>query len=273
MKKLTSALAVAAAMGVSASALAAPDFSGRVNILYKDTTGFNDSNGRLQIFDSGEGVNGIQTGYFIRLNGNSDGASNVAKAYVTVAGDFGKFLFGREDDLVYQMVGGNTDPFRGFGLAAFSATGKEGTAVQYHLTVDMVTLAAYADTGKDNDVGIYEVGGSLDLGAGSVSVVFADGDSVDSGEVYVGATLDAGVAQLAASVGDLADGSQPYGLSAGIPLTDSVKLTIGYADDDAGNANAVGEFLFQLGGGVSMSAGYQGGDAEDFAALGVRYSF
>jgi len=306
MKKTTIALLTAAAMGATSVAVAestGPDFSGRVDIRFTDVDEITDggeitnsgeldaTNASSKLAVSGstdELVGGMSADYYARVALVESGAADVDYAYTGITGDFGRVQAGIDDDLVYKFVGGKTDLYRGVNPvnAAEYSTGYgfgQEASLQYHLGVENFTFAAYADTGEDaaelstgidrTQFGVHANVGPLDLG-----LVYADRDIEDyDAEVFVGASLDMGVASLAATFAEDDSNNNPYHVALQAPLTSILTGTLGYGDNDQSGADELTDVTAQiranLGGGVEINTAYRDGDSGDGFVVGARYSF
>ena len=299
MKKTTIALLTAAAMGTSGAVMAAdhgPTVSGRVDMSIQNLDGedvrFTDRSTVVGVGGSSELAGGLTGGYFIRASytdtGGVDGANLTTDyAYFNISGDFGTVQFGRDDDIVYQFAGANTDVWRGLGPVGSAKYGDQ-TAVdafrnahlQYRASVDALSIGAYLDTAAEaedgeNGTNNYQLGVHYDFGMAGASVIFADSDddAVDESELTIGATLDAGVASFAALYSDDTNGNNPYVVQASVPLTDILTANVGYGDDDAGTTDVAANIFANLGGGFDTSIGYRNGDSGDGVQINARYSF
>ena len=293
MNKTTIALLTAAALGTSGLAAAqtdGPNFSGRIDIEFRDvdgtaTDGVNGVNRSSKLAVSGgsdDAVAGLSTFYYARValreNGNGNG-NTTDYAYTGFEGDFGRLSFGVDDDIVYKYVGAYTDVYRGIGPStdAVYSTGYgfgQEPSVQYSIDTDGFSAAAYVDTGV-NGIDRTQLAGSVDFGAASVGAAFADSDAGDS-EVALGGSVDVGMASLRATYFDRANDTKPVHFAAVAPLNDVFTATVGYgmldnaADDDEINAM----LMANLGGGLDLTLSARGSDAAgDAVSVGGRYSF
>lgn len=302
MKKTTIALLTAAAMGTSGAVMAAdhsPEFSGRIDFSYTNESedgssgSLSNRTSKLEVSGSGEGVEGINTFYYARLGLDENGDAGVDYALAGASGAFGSLQAGIDDDLVYKFAGAHTDVYRGLGpvsSAYYSDDFSFGdtASVQYSLTVDAFTFAAYADTagttkldrnvavtdddgnetGKfeqeeatvDNPDGIerYQVAVGFDAGIGQVGLIYSDRDEAgDSSQVVFGGRVDLDMVSLRGHVSDDENGNNPYAVAAIVPLTDILSLTVGYGDDDEGGSSVAAMLLADLGGGLDVNVGYR----------------
>ena len=287
MKKMTAALFTAAAMGVSGFAVAdghshGPDFSGRVDLRYVDTddvkANLSNVSSKLNISGAGTGINGLSTGYFARLSLVEGDGSGIDYGFVSLGGSVGTLSVGIDDDLVYKYVGARTDQFRSqgpVGAAVYSTDFGFGdtASVQFNGSIDAISYGVYADTEAENGVDRVQVAAGLDLGMGSIGVVYSDRDSASSEEVFIGGTLDLDVISFNATFGDDEDGNNPFVVTAQAPLSDVFTFTLGYSDTDTGNTDVNGQLMANLGGGLSSHIGYRTGDSDDGVVVGIRYTF
>ena len=296
MKKTTIALLTAAAMGTSGAVMAAnhgPEFSGRIDLHYLNESG-DDSNGtlsnrssKLEVSGSGDGLHGITTFYYTRLSlnelGDDTSSFNVDYVLAGASGDFGSVQAGIDDDLVYKFAGAHTEIYRGLGTVSsayysdgFEFGDAESASLQYSVSVDALTFAAYADTSEGDGVERYQAAIGFDAGMGQVGLIFSDRDEEgDSNQFVFGGRLDLDVVSLRGHVSDDEDGNNPYAVAAIVPLNDILSLTVGYGDDDEGDSSTAAMLLADLGGGLDVNAGYRNGSGEvdDAFNIGMRYSF
>ena len=298
MKKTTIALLTAAAMGTSGAVMAAnhgPDFSGRIDFSYTNESedgssgSLSNRSSKLEVSGSGEGVEGINTFYYARLGLDENGDAGVDYALAGASGAFGSLQAGIDDDLVYKFAGAHTDVYRGLGTVSSAYYSDDFSfgdtaSVQYSLTVDAFTVAAYADTAKEDGIERYQAAVGFDAGIGQVGLIYSDRDEEgDSSQVVFGGRVDLDMVSLRGHVSDDEDGNNPYAVAAIVPLTDILSLTVGYGDDDEGGSSVAAMLLADLGGGLDVNVGYRNtssgtvdddGDAvEDAFNIGMRYSF
>ena len=291
MKKTTIALLTAAAMGTSGAVMAAdhgPHFAGDLRVIYNtnadDETEDALSTNRLKlgVFGSQDAMAGTEAFYFFRLNAEGEVTSDYA--LIGLRGDFGEVQVGRDDDLVFKFAGDRTDLFRGQfpgdGAAGFntSATGTnfrrdEGESIQYSVNVDAVTVAGFVDSAASDNIDTAQLAVGFDFGMGNVAAVYSDRDTGAQSEFFGAATLSLDVVEISASMGRNEADNNPFSLGVSGPLTGNVSYQLGYADDDAGISDAIGQVIIDLGGGFETFGSYRTGDSEDGFVLGAQYNF
>ena len=302
MKKMTIALFTAAAMGTSGFAVAqtGPDFSGdiRINNTDGNTNTLTVQRIRLEVSGAGEPTVGTETFYYLRFAGDreDDVSGNGADVrrdygYIGLRGEMGQISAGFDDDLVYKFAGAQTDVFRsqlpgsgddlGDSAAGFTtySTGHgtfEDPSVQGEVNVGIVTLAGYADTSEGNGLERVQVAGSIDLSPLTVAAVYSQRDTTpntNDSEYYLSGGYDAGLFSVGAHVGRTEIDTNPYGFAVSIPVNGNISTAIGYGDNDNGLADAMGQVIYDLGGGLDVFANYRTGDSEDGLLVGAQYTF
>lgn len=295
MKKMTIALFTAAAMGTGGFAVAqtdGPNVGGRIDmsIVNADGSDTNIENRSTKFWVSGsaELAAGLTGSYYLRVPNSGD------YAVARLSGDFGTVQIGRDDDIVYKFAGVDTDVFRQVKPVGEAKYGDSQNAfgephLQYHLSVDNLSFGAYVDTAKINTgnrddlhdgaeegVNTTQFGLQYDYGMGTVSAVYADSKddaAFANEEVTFGATLDLGVAKLAATYSDDTSGNNPYVLAATIPLTDILSANVAYSDNDQEVTDAAASIVANLGGGFDIRLEALNGDSTDTMAINVRQAF
>ena len=299
MKKTTIALLTAAAMGTSGAVMAAdhgPHFAGDLRVVYSTNAGdtredaLSTNRLKLQVFGSQDAMAGTEAFYFFRLSADEDGVQEAVEsdyALIGLRGDFGEVQVGRDDDLVYKFAGARTDLFRahlpGGGAAgnATYATGPAGVlyennggeSIQYSVNVDAVTVAGFVDTAESDNIDTAQLAVGFDFGMGNVAAVYSDRDTGAQSEFFGAATLSLDVVEISASMGRNEADNNPASLAVSGPLTGNVSYQLGYADDDAGISDAIGQVIIDLGGGFETFGSYRTGDSDDGFVLGAQYNF
>jgi hypothetical protein len=186
-------------------------------------------------------------------------------------------------------------------------------SLQYHLDTGAFTVAAYVDTADAGNDGLTDdelnvtaseggfsfedadgdisapanqstgidhtqLGVHTNVGPLALGAVYSDRDIADyDAEFAIGATLDMGVASLAATFAESTGNNNPYNVAIQAPLTSVLTGTLAYGDNDESGADAATDTTAQiranLGGGVEINTAYRSGDSGDGFVVGARYSF
>ena len=294
MKKTTIALLTAAAMGTSGAVMAAdhgPHFAGDLRVIYNNNAGDDTEDAlstnrlKLGVFGSQDAMAGTEAFYYFRFSAEDDVKSDYA--FIGLRGDFGEVSVGRDDDLVYKFAGARTDLFRGqlpgdraagfltYAEGPFNAFGTNtgGESIQYSVDVDAVTVAAFVDSAASDNIDTAQLAVGFDFGMGNVAAVYSDRDTGEQSEFFGAATLSLDVVEISASMGRNEADNNPFSLGVSGPLTGNVSYQLGYADDDAGISDAIGQVIIDLGGGFETFGSYRTGDSEDGFVLGAQYNF
>jgi hypothetical protein len=290
MKKMTIALFTAAAMGTSAFAVAdehGPTISGDIRFIYNDNntdtpdTQNQISNNRLKLAVSGasDAGNGNEAFYYFRMSSKNNDPT-VDYKFIGMRGDFGSLQVGNDDDLVYKFAGAHTDLFRGQlpgGSAAGNATYSTDYAfydpsVQYSVDINDLTIAAFADTSADDGVERSQAAASYDFGPATVAGIYSNSDK-GGDDLFGSISMDLGVATLGASVGSREDGTNPISIALSGDVTETLSAQVGYADDNNGTADTIGQVIANLGGGMSVFGNYRIGDSENGFVVGAQLNY